>query len=554
MSKMQDFPNLPFSVFAHFVENNFSSHVSLATVLTVLFLMTENTDLLNLHARQKHKEFEDEQGRVSNSWIRAFARAVMHHLQDSTSTLFQSQNRPTTEAQHVDYLSYMLDDLATILKLTPHYNDRNELRFKVQPVSYKSIQAAAVVCPHAMYCCNGDCYPRSLQQITNIQDIPLVALIKGNTVYHDVPVLTGKCTACNTIYHADHEHTPAIHQKRYLNSACYLKAGHALWTDCEFSRTILSGVYNFHASASAYTQFWNDSNSNNTNSIQITCRQVWQLFVQESIWAVATAHNRDLKMPNNLDIKGVVKEAFAQLGNNGVVDIGIHHECSECSHPYKSSAGNVGQHNDPASVAGLDETNSDIPMVVVDGIVMGPTHCAYDNCTEELQNAHGGAFCIQHETAYGNVCRMQTCGNQRVAGTLACATHQGVWKKYKQDHNHAAYSGWIDENLPWQQRGPQPAARAHDNNEDDDDPPPHAHFFGSSKFYCVETVCAPCRVVIAWTKFDKSESPTCILNFLQSIFPTAESRPGYVCIDKACQVLRTAIANGTWRTIWKDTT
>ncbi|KAF8869014.1 hypothetical protein CPB84DRAFT_1856849 [Gymnopilus junonius] len=130
--------------------------------------------------------------------------------------------------------------------------------------------------------------------------------------------------------------------------------------------TILSSVYNFHASASAYTQFWNDSNSNNTNSIQITCHQVWQLFVQESIRAVATAHNRDLKMPNNLDIKGVVKEAFAQLGNNGVVDIGIHHECSECSHPYKSSAGNVGQHNDPASVAGLDETNSDIPVLTRD--------------------------------------------------------------------------------------------------------------------------------------------------------------------------------------------
>ncbi|KAF8870353.1 hypothetical protein CPB84DRAFT_1908281 [Gymnopilus junonius] len=163
-----------------------------------------------------------------------------------------------------------------------------------------------------------------------------------------------------------------------------------------------------------------------------------------------------------------------------------------------------------------------VKMVVVDGIVMGPTHCAYDNCTEELQNARGGAFCIQHKTAYGNVCRMWTCGNQRVAGTLACATHQGR----------------IDENLPWQQRGPQPAARAHDNNEDDDDPPPRAHFFGSSKFYCVETVCAPCGVVIAWTKFDKSESPTCILNFLQSIFPTAESRPGYVCIDKACRVLK----------------
>ncbi|KAF8869479.1 hypothetical protein CPB84DRAFT_1818630 [Gymnopilus junonius] len=187
-------------------------------------------------------------------------------------------------------------------------------------------------------------------------------------------------------------------------------------------------------------------------------------------------------------------------------------------------------------------------------------HCAYDNCTEELQNACGGAFCTEHEIAYGTKCCIRTCHNERVARTLACAGHQGAWKKYKQDHSHAAYSGVrrllqrIEENLPWQQRTTQPAARAHDNHEDDDDPPPRAHFFGSSKFYCVETVCAPCGVVIAWTKFNKSESPTHILNFLQSIFPTRESRLSYVCIDKACRVLRTAIANGTWRTVWRDTT
>ena len=62
-----------------------------------------------------------------------------------------------------------------------------------------------------------------------------------------------------------------------------------------------------------------------------------------------------------------------------------------------------------------------------------------------------------------------------------------------------------------------------------------------NSFYCVETVCAPCGVVIAWTKFDKSESPTQILKFLESIYQTEESRPDYICIDKACVVLHTAI-------------
>jgi hypothetical protein len=32
-------------------------------------------------------------------------------------------------------------------------------------------------------------------------------------------------------------------------------------------------------------------------------------------------------------------------------------------------------------------------MVVIYGVVMAPTHCAYDDCTQDLQNAGGGVFC-----------------------------------------------------------------------------------------------------------------------------------------------------------------
>ena len=80
------------------------------------------------------------------------------------------------------------------------------------------------------------------------------------------------------------------------------------------------------------------------------------------------------------------------------------------------------------------------------------------------------------------------------------------------------------------------------------------NYFSPSRFYCVETICAPCGTVIAWAKFAKSESPTNILNFLERVYPTEESRPAYICIDKACQVLHTAIANGSWDAIWKNTT
>ena len=69
----------------------------------------------------------------------------------------------------------------------------------------------------------------------------------------------------------------------------------------------------------------------------------------------------------------------------------------------------------------------------------------------------------------------------------------------------------------------------------------------------METICAPCGIVIAWTKFDKSESPTKILNFLNSVYPNEESRPDYVCIDKACLVLRTCISNALWHP-WLNTT
>ena len=79
------------------------------------------------------------------------------------------------------------------------------------------------------------------------------------------------------------------------------------------------------------------------------------------------------------------------------------------------------------------------------------------------------------------------------------------------------------------------------------------NYFSPSQFYCVETLCAPCGVVIAWTKFAKSESPTKILKFLKDTYPNKETRPDYVCIDKACLVLKTSLNNGSWEE-WKETT
>ena len=45
----------------------------------------------------------------------------------------------------------------------------------------------------------------------------------------------------------------------------------------------------------------------------------------------------------------------------------------------------------------IDDDKAPVKLVVMDGQVMGPHHCAYDNCTADLSNARLGVFCIEHE-------------------------------------------------------------------------------------------------------------------------------------------------------------
>jgi hypothetical protein len=130
-----------------------------------------------------------------------------------------------------------------------------------------------------------------------------------------------------------------------------------------------------------------------------------------------------------------------------------------------------------------------------------------------------------------------------------------MWEKHKQTHSRDHLMGVRrmlqrpQELQPWQ------TPQNHPHQPHDEETPDHVqkHFFSPARYYCVETIVAPCGVVIAWTKFDKSESPTHILDFLKTIYPDNDSRPSYVCIDKACAVLRTSIVNKSWEE-WKKTT
>ena len=106
-----------------------------------------------------------------------------------------------------------------------------------------------------------------------------------------------------------------------------------------------------------------------------------------------------------------------------------------------------------------------------------------------------------------------------------------------------------EENLPWL---PTQQRNQHPHEEPAPNPQARHTYFSPNRFYCVKTLYAPCGVVIVWIKFPKAESPTNILWFLESVYPTEESRPDYICIDKACLILKHAINNDTWP-IWSQT-
>ena len=115
-----------------------------------------------------------------------------------------------------------------------------------------------------------------------------------------------------------------------------------------------------------------------------------------------------MELNDGLAIDEVTKEAFNILGENGLIRASDKHSCSECTQKYKATS-DIDNGADPAAVVGVDEnrtvppfedpnseTNAQniaqaentpvdhniddepapVKMIVMDGIVMGPQHCA----------------------------------------------------------------------------------------------------------------------------------------------------------------------------------
>ena len=153
----QPFPDIPFSIFSEFVQETFGSKISLATVLVLLFSMTENPELLNLHACQQHP-IKGENQTSASGWMKSLSCAIMHQLKNDTQNLFHTGESLPRQTQQVTILSSKLDALATLLDLTP-YDDKGNFTGRLLPVSYTAIQAVHTICPNAMICIDKKCAP-----------------------------------------------------------------------------------------------------------------------------------------------------------------------------------------------------------------------------------------------------------------------------------------------------------------------------------------------------------------------------------------------------------
>ena len=174
----------------------------------MLFTMTENPDVLSLHARQQYSLVKGKNVSSINSWIKNLSWAVYEKLNSDASMLLHEsdQYEGISENHIISNIATILDKLAHCLDLIK-YNKKGHLKSALKSISYKAIEAVQITRPESYQCVTSECGFRSLVQTTKQRDIPLVTLVKNNTIYENVAVLTGKCPNCTTLYSADHEHS-----------------------------------------------------------------------------------------------------------------------------------------------------------------------------------------------------------------------------------------------------------------------------------------------------------------------------------------------------------
>jgi hypothetical protein len=143
--------------------NQFGPNVTLATVLTVVFSLTEYTDLLNLHTHQQHLSSHKENCVFLSGWIKGLAKAVVEQLGDDSNTLLRASDIQTHTFSDVitNTITSKLDGWSKILNLHP-YDKYARFTGKLKPVSHADIEPAFVICLETMECKTEGCHARSL--------------------------------------------------------------------------------------------------------------------------------------------------------------------------------------------------------------------------------------------------------------------------------------------------------------------------------------------------------------------------------------------------------
>lgn len=313
-SPTSPFPSIPFRIFSSFVEQTLSPNIPLATVLLILLSLVENTDLLNLHHRQKHPLYSGEyQSTAPTAWMKAFARALSRRcpLDSVLAPLADSSAR--SEDQNIAEMAEQLDGLSRVLSLTPYSADDSSPSW-LKPVSRKAIEPVRLICPATPICLTGNCLPRYLKLETSSTTMSPVALVLPSGAF-SAYVLGGRCNKCQTHYFADHESfvdgesSSQTRAQFYINGARYLKIGQSVWADRKFTSSVMQATYTFHGSANTYMQYWNRSFSN-TGHIKklLSRRHIWEALTQESIRMISASLKSDFTIPSAMGNRAVLEQ------------------------------------------------------------------------------------------------------------------------------------------------------------------------------------------------------------------------------------------------------
>ena len=157
------FPDMTFRAFNMLVEQIFGSDISLATVIMVLLTLTNNPDLLSLHARQQNPVKGEKKIEVT-AWIKALANALHDKLGDDIYTL-QRDDEQNSDTALINSVGRKLDQFSKDLSLYP-YNSRGKFQGKLKTISHAQIQPVLVICPDSIECEEISCEPWAIHQIT----------------------------------------------------------------------------------------------------------------------------------------------------------------------------------------------------------------------------------------------------------------------------------------------------------------------------------------------------------------------------------------------------